>query len=83
MTAEIRMQEPRVIGERTFIPVVSDVSFCHEHGMAGCVQPLALLIGEDGQWGIVLLEGDSVAALLEKMHPPGLNPAGCRTALCR
>jgi hypothetical protein len=70
MTAEIRMQEPRIIGDRTFIPVVSDVSFSHEHGMAGFVQPLALLIGEDGQWGIVLLEGDSVVALLEKIVLP-------------
>ena len=70
MTAEIRMQEPRVIGTRTFIPVVSDLSFCHEHGMAGYVRPLALLIGEDGQWGIVLLEGDSVVALLEKIVLP-------------
>jgi hypothetical protein len=70
MTAEIRMQEPRVIGDRTFIPVVSDVSSCHEHGMMGCVQPLALLIGENGKWGIVLLEGDSVVALLEKIVLP-------------
>jgi len=70
MTAEIRMQEPIVIGERTFIPVVSDVSFCHEHGMAGAVQPLAILIGEKGEWGIVLLEGDSVIALLEKIVLP-------------
>ncbi|MGB7787983.1 hypothetical protein [Methanoregula sp.] len=70
MTAEIRMQEPLVIGNRTIIPVVSDVSLSHEQGMMASVRPLALLIGEDGKWGIVLLEGDSVVALLEKIVLP-------------
>ncbi|MGA2917147.1 hypothetical protein [Methanoregula sp.] len=70
MTAEVRMQEPRVMGNRIIIPVVSDVSLCHEQGMMCSVRPLALLIGEDGKWGIVLLEGDSVVALLEKIILP-------------
>jgi hypothetical protein len=64
------MQEPRYIGNRTFIPVVSEVSFSHEAGMMAAVRPVALLIGEDGVWGIVLLEGDSVAGLLEKIVLP-------------
>ena len=70
MTAEIRMQEPQVIGNRTIIPVVSDLSASHEQGMMASVRPLALLIGEDGKWGIVLLEGDSLVALLEKIVLP-------------
>jgi hypothetical protein len=70
MTAEIRLQEPQVIGNRTIIPVVSEYSLCHEQGMLVSVRPLALLIGEGGTWGIVLLEGDSVAALLEKILLP-------------
>jgi hypothetical protein len=67
MTPEIRLQEPRVLGNRTIIPVVSEMSFCQEQGMIASVRPLALLIGEDGTWGIILLEGDSVTALLEKI----------------
>jgi hypothetical protein len=70
MTAEIRLQEPKVIGNRTIIPVVSEYSLCHERGMLVLVRPLALLIGEGGKWGIVLLEGDSVVALLEKIILP-------------
>ena len=70
MTAEIRMQEPQVIGNRTIIPVVNDLSVSHELGMMASVRPLALLIGEDGKWGIVLLEGDSIIALLEKIILP-------------
>ena len=70
MNAGIRLQEPRVIGSRTFIPVVAASSVSHDRGMMGSARPLALLIGEDGAWGIVLLEGDSVQALLEKIVLP-------------
>lgn len=71
MNAELRLQTPRVYGDRTIIPVVSEMSACSGHGMMGSVRPVALLIGEDGAWGIALLEGDSVAALLEKLVLPG------------
>jgi len=58
MNAELRLQEPQVYGDRTIIPVVSEVSACHGCGMMASVDPVALLIGEDGRWGITLLEGD-------------------------
>lgn len=67
---ELRMQSPQVYGNRTIIPVVREISACHEHGMMGIVAPVALLIGENGEWGIALLEGDSIAALLEKIILP-------------
>jgi hypothetical protein len=35
--------------------------------MAGSARPVALLIGEDGKWGIALLEGDSPEELLERL----------------
>ena len=70
MNAELRLQPPQVYGDRTIIPVVSELSACHDHGMMGSVRPVALLIGENGAWGIALLEGDSVAALLERLVLP-------------
>jgi hypothetical protein len=70
MNAALRLQPARVYGDRTIIPVVSEVSACHDHGMFGSVRPVALLIGENGTWGIALLEGDSVAAVLEKLVLP-------------
>ncbi|MGA2122393.1 MAG: hypothetical protein ABSG49_10205 [Methanoregula sp.] len=70
MNTELRLQQPQFFGNRTIIPVVSSVSLCLEHGMMGSVRPVALLIGEDGKWGIALLEGDSVVALLEKLVLP-------------
>jgi hypothetical protein len=70
MNTELRLQQPQFFGNRTIIPVVSSVSISHEHGIMGSVRPVALLIGEDGRWGIALLEGDSVVALLEKLVLP-------------
>jgi hypothetical protein len=71
MTTEIHLLPPQVFGNRTIIPVVSDFSVCHKYGMTAAIQPVALLIGEDGMWGITLLEGDSVFALLENIVLPG------------
>ena len=70
MNAVFRLQQPQVCGSRTIIPVVSEISACNGHGMFVSVQPVALLIGEDGEWAIALLEGDSVAALGEKLVLP-------------
>ena len=70
MNAELRLQPPRVYGDRTIIPVVSAISACSDHGLRGSVRPVALLIGEDGAWGIALLEGDTVEALLERLVLP-------------
>jgi hypothetical protein len=72
MNPELQLQQPRVYGDRTIIPVVAEMSVCHECGMMGSVRPVALLIGENGQWGIALLEGDSVVALLENLILPVL-----------
>ncbi|MDD1686836.1 hypothetical protein [Methanoregula sp.] len=70
MSNELRLQQPQVYGNRTIIPVVRENSTCYGHGMIAAVHPVALLIGENGAWGIVLLEGDSVAAILEKIVLP-------------
>jgi hypothetical protein len=67
MKTQIRLLAPQVFGQRTIIPVVSDTSFFHDQGTMAAVSPLALLIGEDDRWGIALLEGDSVTALLEQL----------------
>ena len=70
MTTEIRLLDPQVYGSRTIIPVVSDTTFHHDNGMMAVVHPVALLIGEDDHWGIALLEGDSVIALVERIVLP-------------
>jgi hypothetical protein len=71
MTGTFCLQPPLVIGDRTIIPVVSRSFLENDHGMIGVIQPVALLIGEGEKWGFVLLEGDSVVALLEKIVLPG------------
>jgi hypothetical protein len=48
MTAGLRLQEPRVYGNRTIIPVVRKTAVCHDHGMIASLHPVALLVGEDG-----------------------------------
>jgi hypothetical protein len=70
MTAGLKLQEPRVFGTRTIVPVVSETSLCHGPCIVGSVRPVALLIEEDGKWGIALLEGDSLAELLERLLLP-------------
>lgn len=70
MNAEFRLQQSQVYGNRTIIPVVSNISVCHGHGVFASVRPVALLIGEDNEWGIALLEGDSIDAVMEKLVLP-------------
>jgi hypothetical protein len=70
MTGDIHLLAPQVFGDRTIIPVVTDATFCYDNGMMTAVCPVALLIGEDDCWGIALLEGDSVPALLERIVLP-------------
>jgi hypothetical protein len=70
MNAELKLQQPQILGNRTIVPVVSVCSVCHEQGMAGSIRPVAILIGEDGGWGIALLEGDSPVAVLERLVLP-------------
>jgi len=70
MNEEYRLQEPLVLGSCTIIPVVSGCSTWYGHGMFASIQPIALLIGERGNWGIALLEGDSPAKLMEKIVLP-------------
>jgi hypothetical protein len=65
MNAGFRLQQPQVYGSRTIIPVVHEIVLSHGNGMAASVRPVALLIGEEGEWGVALLEGDSIAALVE------------------
>jgi hypothetical protein len=71
MKAALRLQQPQQFGDRTIIPVISETLVCHDRGMAGELRPVALLIGEGGTWGIALIEGDSVMALIEDLVLPG------------
>lgn len=70
MNAGYRLQQPLIYGNRTIIPVVSDISVFYGQGMYASIRPVALLIGEDDEWGIALLEGDSIPVLLEKIVLP-------------
>ena len=70
MSGALRLQQPQKFGNRTVIPVVSEIFVSHDHGVSGATDPVALLIGEDGEWGIALIEGDSVTALLERLVLP-------------
>ena len=67
MTPVVRLLAPRVFGNRTIIPVIRETSFCHDNGMVASVIPVALIIGDEGAWGVALLEGESVPALLDSI----------------
>lgn len=71
MRTELKLQQPLTAGDRTIVPVVREMSFCHESGMAGEIRPVALLIGEDGSWGIALLEGDSPEEIVSQLRISG------------
>jgi len=75
MTPEIRFLAPQVLGCRTIVPVIRETSFCHDHGIIASVSPIALFIGEEGSWGVALLEDGSVTDLLDKIGITGCCPA--------
>jgi hypothetical protein len=67
VTATIRLQEPFIDGDRRIYPVVSCVSETFSHGTVGSLLPLALIIEEGTEVSCVLLGGDSLGAILEKL----------------
>jgi hypothetical protein len=67
MTATIRLQDPFIDGNRRIYPVVTDVEATFGPGAVGYLAPLALIIEEDGRVSCVLIGGDSIVAILEKL----------------
>ena len=56
MTAEIRLLEPVTFGERVIIPLVRDTQVSSGQGIVVMVNPVALLISEEGKWMFTPLE---------------------------
>ena len=48
MTATLRLQEPLILGDRKIYPVVSEICLSLEHGTTALLNPVALIIEENG-----------------------------------
>ena len=72
MNANVRLQEPFVMGNRKIYPVVFEETMILESGMVGSLAPLALIIEEDGRFSCALLAGESFLEILEKLVCPVL-----------
>lgn len=72
MNANVRLQEPFVMGNRKIYPVVFEETMILESGMVGSLAPLALIIEEDGRFSFALLAGESFLEILEKLVCPVL-----------
>ena len=67
MSATVRVQEPLALGNRKIYPVVTEMFLTIGTGIMGSLLPLAFIIEEDGAFSYILLEGESFAAVLEKI----------------
>ncbi len=67
MSTTVRVQEPLALGNRKIYPVVAEMFLTIGTGMMGSLLPLAFIIEEDGAFSYILLEGESFAAVLEKI----------------
>lgn len=70
----LRLREPFIWGSCRIYPVVSETCMVTPGGMMGSVNPVALLIEDEGKLSCTVLEGDSITAVLEKLA--GIPGAG-------
>jgi hypothetical protein len=75
LTSGIRFLPPRTLGQRTFIPLVRESDFSHDRGSLVMVNPLALIVEDEGNWSFFALEDGITPAILDTVVPAG-NPDG-------
>jgi hypothetical protein len=75
----IRFLAPLSFGQRTFIPLVRESDFSHDLGSLVMVNPLALIVQDEGDWYFFALENGISPAILDTVIPAG-NPNGDDTA---
>ncbi|MFA4878056.1 MAG: hypothetical protein WC586_11650 [Methanoregula sp.] len=67
MTATLRLQEPFVLGDRKIYPVVAEVCVSMEHGMTVMVNPVAVIIEENGFFSGAVLDNTPLETILEQL----------------
>jgi hypothetical protein len=75
LTSGIRFLPPRTLGQRTFMALVRESDFSHDLGSLVMVQPLALIVEEEGNWSFFPLEDGITPAILDTVVPAG-DPKG-------
>ena len=75
----IRFLTPVTFGQRTFIALVRESDFSHDMGSLVTVQPLALIVEDEGNWYFFALEDGITPAILDTVVPAG-NPDRDSTA---
>ena len=75
LTSGIRFLPPRTLGRRTFIALVRESDFSHDRGSLVMVNPLALIVEDEGNWSFFSLEDGITPAILDTVVPAG-NPDG-------
>ena len=71
----IRLLPPRTFGQRTFMALVRESDFSHDRGSLVMVNPLALIVEEEGNWNFFSLEDGITPAILDTVVPVG-DPKG-------
>jgi len=73
--SSLRLAPPVAWGGRLFVPLIRILAISHEKGGIVLCTPVALLIGEGGQWSFVSLDPDTTQeCLLDLELPPA---TGC------
>ena len=67
----IRFLPPRTFGQRTFMALVRESDFSHDRGSLVMVNPLALIVEDEGDWSFFALEDGITPAILETVVPAG------------
>jgi len=67
----IRFLAPLTFGQRTFIPLVRESDFSHDRGSLVMVNPLALIVEDEGDWYFFALEDGITSAILDTVVPTG------------
>ena len=66
----LRLAPPVALGGRLIVPLIRIFSFSHERGGICLCTPVALLIGEGGQWSFVSLDPDTTQECLGELELP-------------
>jgi hypothetical protein len=68
--SSLRLAPPVAWAGRLFVPLIRILSFSHERGGICLCTPVALLIGEGGQWSFVSLDPDTTQECLGELELP-------------
>ena len=72
--SSLRLAPPVAWGGRLFVPLVRILSISHERGGIVLCTPVAILIGEGGQWSFISLDPDTTQeCLLDLELPPTMS----------